>query len=170
MKKLKKGFSLIITLICLYSSARAQAPIITPDSVNNISCFGLSDGDIYISVVGGTPPYTCIWSNGATTQDISNIPAGTYSIIVFDNVLASDTEVFNITEPAQLNVSFSTTTNVSCSGGNDGMLCANVTGGTAPYDFAWSNGTTTQCITNLSAGTYTITVTDANACTASIAG
>ncbi|MBL0343394.1 MAG: SprB repeat-containing protein [Bacteroidetes bacterium] len=132
----------------------------------NIPCFGGGNGAINLTIAGGTAPYICNWSNGASSQDISGLAAGVYTVTITDangcNSIASGT----ITQPsAALSSSISGNQPVLCNGGNNGSLSLNVTGGTFPYDFIWSNGQTTQDILNLTAGTYTVTITDANGCT-----
>src|SRR5207247_3761242 len=73
---------------------------------------------------------------------------------------------FTVSQPTALSVSCSGT-NVSCNGGNNGSACSTVSGGTAPYTYHWASGATSTCITNLTAGTYCITITDSHACTTS---
>ncbi|WPY99070.1 hypothetical protein [Christiangramia sp. OXR-203] len=141
------------------------------DSSNNVSCNGYSDGAIDISVNGGTADYTYEWSNGETTQDISGIPAGTYSVTVTDANGCTDTIVgIEITEPDELMAEVVDTNNLSCNGYSDGAIDISVNGGTADYTYKWSNGETTQDISGIPAGTYSVTVTDANGCTDTIDG
>ncbi len=139
-------------------------------STTNVSCNGLSDGSATVTVTGGTAPYTYLWNDGQTTATASNLTAGTYTVLVTDaNNCSFDMNASNsivITEPIVLNagtISLSTT-NVSCNGGNDGSATVNVTGGTAPYTYLWSDGQTTATASNLVAGTYTVLVTDNNNC------
>ena len=121
-------------------------------------------GSINISVSGGNSPYTYQWSNGATTQDISNIPAGTYTVVVTDaNGCTKSKTVTVSTNSADINVSVNKS-NANCANTN-GSINISVSGGTSPYTYQWSNGATTQDIYNLSAGTYTVVITDANGCT-----
>ncbi|HEX7846083.1 MAG TPA: immunoglobulin domain-containing protein, partial [Chitinophagaceae bacterium] len=133
----------------------------------NVLCFGNSTGSINLTVTGGTSPYTYAWSNGATTQDITSLPAGTYNVTVTD--ANGCTAVLNnivITQPAAALALSETNVNVLCFGNSTGSIDLTVAGGTSPYTYAWSNGATTQDITSLPAGTYSVTVTDANGCTA----
>ncbi|MEZ4893194.1 MAG: SprB repeat-containing protein, partial [Saprospiraceae bacterium] len=132
----------------------------------DVSCFGGSDGSIDLTVSGGTSPYTYAWSNGATTEDISNLSVGTYTVTVTDNHGCVKTTSMTINQPTDLSLS-KTKVNVSCYGGSDGSIDLSVSGGTSPYSYNWSNGATTQDISNLSAGTYTVTVTDNHGCTKS---
>ncbi|MEZ4893193.1 MAG: SprB repeat-containing protein [Saprospiraceae bacterium] len=90
-------------------------------------------------------------SNGATTQDISNLSAGTYTVTVTDANGCTKSKTTSIAEPPVLSLS-KTKVNVSCYGGSDGSIDLSVSGGTSPYSYNWSNGATTQDIGNLSAG------------------
>ena len=146
-----------------------EPPALTLDgAVTNILCNGNSTGAIDLTVTGGTPPIqSYLWSNGATTEDISGLVAGTYSVTVVDYNGCQATNTWTITEPTQLVIDPNALiTNVSCFGLSDGAISITVTGGTPGYSFAWSNGATTQNISGLAAGCYTVTVTDANQCTA----
>ncbi len=139
----------------------------------NVSCNGANDGSINLTVTGGADcvAYTFNWSNGATTEDVSNLRAGTYSVTVTDANGCSTTSSFTLTEPAQLLSSgvaatYVCGTNVSCNGANDGSINLTVTGGASctAYTFNWSNGATTEDVSNLTAGNYSVTITDANGC------
>lgn len=130
----------------------------------NVACNSNNNGSIDLFVAGGTAPYSYNWNSGTyNTQDLNNIGAGSYSVIVTDKNGCTATTSVTITEPNALTIS-NNTTNVLCNGQSTGSISLSVTGGTAPYTYNWSNGATTENITNLSAGTYTVTVTDANSC------
>ena len=129
----------------------------------DITCNGGSDGSIDLTVSGGTSPYTYSWSNGATSEDISNLSANTYTVTVTDNNACSDNISITLTQPTSLSLALSGT-NLTCYGDNDGTVNLTVTGGTAPYSYSWSNGSTTEDISGLVADNYTITVTDDNGC------
>ncbi|NDF71331.1 MAG: adhesin, partial [Betaproteobacteria bacterium] len=132
----------------------------------DVLCFGNSTGSINLTVTGGTPVYTYAWSNNTTQEDPQNLAAGTYTVTVTDaNGCTAQTSV-TITQP-QAGLALSTTqVNVLCSGNNTGSINLTVTGGTPVYTYAWSNNTTQEDPQNLAAGSYTVTVTDANGCTA----
>ncbi|MEZ5004133.1 MAG: gliding motility-associated C-terminal domain-containing protein [Chitinophagales bacterium] len=131
----------------------------------NVSCNGTSDGSIDLTVTGGFPPYTFNWSNGEITEDLSDLAAGTYTVIVTDaNECENEAEI-EITEPDELRVSGIPTAS-SCFSTADGSIDITVEGGTLPYSFSWSNGEETEDISNLLVGTYTVTVTDSNNCIA----
>ena len=132
-------------------------------SFQNVLCYGESSGIIVAAGWGGVPPYTYLWNTGSTNPEISNIPAGTYSVTVTDALGCSFSNSIEITQPPLLGVNIA-----SSSGGctpNSGMATANAFGGTPPYRYLWNTGDTTMAISNLPSGTYTVTVTDANLCT-----
>jgi gliding motility-associated-like protein len=144
-----------------------QPKLLTCSGVTtNVSCNGSEDGIINLTPNGGTAPYTYTWSNGTTSQDLSGITAGTYSVTVRDVNNCSTVCSFTITQPAVISIA-ATQTNVACFNGSNGTIVANVTGGTAPYTYNWSNGDNTNTADSLSAGTITLNVTDANGCSGS---
>jgi len=133
---------------------------------SDISCFGGSDGSINLTVSGGISPYTFLWSNNATTEDLTGLTAGAYTVTVTDANLCVSTLISSpITQPAQLNLSINIDDHVTCLGGSDGSLTASASGGTASYAYSWSNGVITATNAGLIAGTYSVTVTDAKGCT-----
>ncbi|MCF8374302.1 MAG: T9SS type A sorting domain-containing protein [Bacteroidales bacterium] len=137
-------------------------PVIVSQSSNS-TCFGANNGWIDITVSGCTTPYTYSWSNGATTQDINSLSAGTYSVTVFDAAGISASTSITITQPAVLQLN-DAITHVSCYGGSNGAISLTVTGGTSPYLYNWGASGTSQNLSNKSAGTYNLTVTDTNGC------
>ena len=139
-------------------------PIVLSVNITNVLCFGGNNGAIDLTVTGGTPAYTYLWSNSATTMDISNLTAGVYTVTVTDTKGCTKTITGTVEQPTVLGAS-TTVTNVLCYNGNNGAIDLTVTGGTQPYIYAWSNSATTQDLSNLTAGTYTVTITDAHGCT-----
>jgi len=137
--------------------------------LTHVKCNGESTGAIDIEVIGGTGTYTYSWTRDggsftATTQDISSIPAGTYNVTVSSPGYTS--VVLNglvITQPPVLSAS-ATGTNISCNGQSNGSVTVSATGGTAPYTYLWNTGATTQNLTNVGPGSYSVTITDANGC------
>ena len=125
--------------------------------VTNVSCNGTCNGSIDLTVSGGTPPgaYSYSWSNGGTTQDMTNLCAGTYTVTVFDANGSVKTTSATITQPPPM-VQILCATNVLCFGGNSGGITQTVTGGTPSYTYLWGTGSTTKNISNVSAGTYKI--------------
>ena len=134
-------------------------------SISKITCFGLTDGKIDLTVSGGVPPYTYKWSNGPTTQDVENLDNGTYTVTVKDARGGEKQESFNLTDPAELKIAVTGTTDVKCKGDPSGAIDITVTGGTGAYTYLWNTGTNTQDLEGITDGTYTVTVTDANGCT-----
>ncbi len=111
--------------------------------------------------------YTYSWSTGATTSSVSSLSAGTYTILVTDAHGCTATGSVTITQPAAVLLANATVnTNVSCNGGHNGSAQSAPSGGTSAYTYSWSTGATTSSVSSLSAGTYTILVTDAHGCTA----
>ncbi len=139
-------------------------PTVSVSSVN-VSCFGGNNGSINITASNGVSPYSYNWGGGILTEDRNNLTAGTYTVTVTDaNGCTTSTSVI-ISQPAQLNLT-TAKTNAIC-GQNNGSINLTVTGGVSPYQYIWqTGGMTTEDVSNLAAGIYTVTVTDANNCTA----
>lgn len=138
----------------------------------NPSCNGDSTGAIVINNTGGTTPYTYLWSNTATTQDLDSLPAGGYSLTLTDNNNCTASLSAVLTEPSAINIAYNTT-NVSCGGSNDGTATVTPTGGTPGYTYLWdvtANNQTTATATNLASSTYSVTVTDLAGCEAEANG
>ncbi len=131
---------------------------------SNSSCESLCDGSISLTLAGGVQPYNIVWSNGETSETVTGLCAGTYSAIITDAGGCETTVDVEITEPEQLAVTVLNIENPVCASDLAGSITAEVTGGTAPYSFAWSNGETGNSITSITAGTYELTGTDANGC------
>jgi hypothetical protein len=136
------------------------------NSSTNITCTGLCNGSLSGIASGGTAPYVYSWNNpgGSTTQSISGLCPGNYLFTVTD---AKNCVTFSngiITEPNPLSVNTSVVP-TAC-GDNDGMAIASATGGVAPFSYLWSNATANDTTSNLAHGTFSVTVTDANSCTA----
>jgi hypothetical protein len=139
-------------------------------SVTNVLCNGNSTGAIDLTTTGGTFPFSYAWAGpgsfSATTEDISGVPAGTYTVTVTATGGCTTSTTATITEPAALNLT-TTNTNPLCNGANTGSIDLTVSGGVTSYSYSWSHGPGTQDVSALGAGTYTVTVTDGNLCTAS---
>ncbi|PCH95626.1 MAG: hypothetical protein COB85_04320 [Bacteroidetes bacterium] len=131
---------------------------------NDVSCNGDTDGSILSNVIGGVPPYVYSWSNGDSTENLMNLSGGTYTLTVTDQnaCVKSRTEI--IDDPLAISYS-SANTDVLCFGDNSGSIDLSVNGGTAPYQYAWSNGESTEDLSSLDAGIYSVTITDNNNCT-----
>jgi gliding motility-associated-like protein len=139
-------------------------PSISVNNTTNVSCSGLSNGAVNISVSGGQGPYTYSWSNGQTTEDLNSLTAGSYSVTITDNLgCVTNFTNIQISQPAALLVN-SSLVNVSCNGLSDASILISASGGTASYNFIWSNGSTSEDLINIVAGNYSGTLTDANGC------
>ncbi|MBK8474128.1 MAG: SprB repeat-containing protein, partial [Sphingobacteriales bacterium] len=133
----------------------------------DVSCNGGANGSIDLTVSGGTLPYTYNWGGGVLTEDRSGLSAGTYTVTVTDNLGCTATLMVSIAEPLTLTLS-ETHVDVSCNGGSNGSIDLSVSGGTLPYTYNWGGGVVTEDRSGLSAGTYTVTVTDNLGCTATL--
>lgn len=129
----------------------------------NVACNGTNTGSIDLSVSGATPAYTYIWSNGATTQDINNLAAGTYSVNVTDSKGCVGTFNVSLSQPSAVSATVSTTS-PSC--GTNGTASVSVSGGVAPYYYSWATTPAqyNSTATNLLAGTYNCYITDSYGC------
>ncbi|MBI4648373.1 MAG: SprB repeat-containing protein, partial [Bacteroidia bacterium] len=152
--------SLFKSIIITQPAAPLSSSIITAD----VSCFGGSDGAINLSVAGGTPSYHYLWTNGDITQDINGIPIGTYFVTITDNNNCTLVNSATINQPDVLLYTTSYT-DASCFGETDGTASIIASGGTLPYSYLWSNNIAGQNNSYLAAGTYFVTVTDAQGCT-----
>jgi hypothetical protein len=138
----------------------------------NVKCYGATNGTFNINVGGGVTPYSYSWSNGATTQNLTGIAAGAYTVTVTDASVSGATATLTATL-LQANLLTSTLTDVqhsgydiSCNGGNDGAITNTIGGGTPPYQYLWNDASVNQNYSNASAGTYSVTVVDMNTCSA----
>ena len=154
-------------------SATASAIVTQPTAititgnVTNAQCFGYTYGAVTTTVTGGAGGYTYLWSNTATTQNLSNVANGAYTLIATDASGCTATQTFNVGSPPAI-VIINNTTNVNCFGGADGSISVSATGGSGTgYSYLWSTNPTTASISNLSAGPYNVTVTDGNNCSTS---
>lgn len=133
---------------------------------NDLLCHGDESGIADLTVTGGTEPYSYLWSNGATTEDLSELSGGYYSVTVTDAAGNTTTCDVTIYEPPLLEC-YIDGTDLLCNGDESGAADLTVTGGTEPYSYLWSNGAETEDLSGLSAGVYSVTVTDANRCSTS---
>ena len=131
-------------------------------SVSNVSCNGDLDGSINLNTFGLSNPVYA-WSNGETSEDIFNLSVGNYSVLLTDDANCPSYFSFAISEPSSLYIS-SNVFEVSCVGGSNGEININVTGGTPPYNYIWSNGNVGAVNPLLTEGNYLLSVTDLNNC------
>jgi gliding motility-associated-like protein len=131
--------------------------------LSQVKCHGNTDGSLTMNAAGGTAPYTFYWSNGATSEMLSGLTAGNYTVTVTDFNGCTYSESVQIQEPAELAVS-SQITSVDCMGNEPGTITLNATGGAAPYTYHWDNGATSSVITSSLPDTFSVVVTDINGC------
>jgi hypothetical protein len=136
----------------------------TSVSSTNLACFGDNSGSAAVSASGGTGTLTYAWSNGASSAALSSLPAGVYSVTVADANGCSKTNVITLTQPALIAPSLTSSSNASCYGSSDGAIEIAISGGLAPYSQTWNNGATSLINNNLSAGAYSVLITDASGC------
>ena len=135
----------------------------TSGALTQVTCPGGMDGSIDITVNGGTSPYTYLWNDGITTEDRDSVMAGIYTLTVLDANGCAITLTDTVLQPTAM-VDSVWASNIACFGDSTGALTLFISGGTAPYNYAWPSGDSSQTITGLTAGSYDVTVTDANGC------
>ncbi len=160
------------TVVKTITITQPQSPLTTSTSnVNNISCYGLANGSISINSNGGTPGYTYTWTpNIGTGSSYTNLSPGTYQCVVKDIKGCSSTQNITLTQPsAALSSSINTQKNVDCFGKQNGSITLLTKGGTPGYTYAWTpNVGINGSVSNLPAGTYACTITDAKGCVTNI--
>lgn len=132
----------------------------------DISCNGANDGQAFATIQGGIPPYTYFWNTGDTTASVTGLPSGVIAVSVTDAFGCSVVGSINISQPFILSTVNTAIDDASCFNGNDASAVTVPSGGTTNYTYLWDNGQTAAFADSLTAGTHTVTVTDANGCTA----
>ncbi len=172
---LRGGGGVVAILALSLNSAAAPAPMLsltlTASNYNgyNISCFGVKDGSIDLTVSGGTTPYHYEWSTGATTEDVSELAAGYYRVQVIDANNETATAEITLDQPLAMKMDvdvyeYPNGYNVSCFDCYNGNASVLMLGGAAPFTISWSDGPTGAERYNLGPKDYKITATDANGC------
>ena len=129
-------------------------------NVTDAGCSGPSDGQISVSPNEGYGPFNYSWSNGATTATISGLSEGDYTVTVSDNTGCSAVDTAHVTYHPPVSVSVAQTQDILCNGDSTAQVVATAADGFTPYNYNWSNSETTDTISNLPAGDYTVTVSD----------
>ena len=146
------------------------SPSILLDTIiTDVLCYGDSNGAVDLVVAGGIEPYTFLWSNGETTQNISGLSAGTYTVTVTDSLGCEAAIAVDVAEPAELQIALDTVIDVTLAGASTGSIEVSVGGGTPKYNYQWINEAgdvvgTDEDLIDQPAGEYIITVRDANGC------
>jgi hypothetical protein len=148
------------------ASTNITQPTILTASISgtNVACNGASTGSATVTAGGGTAGYTYLWTGGETTFTASGLAAGAYTVTVTDANTCTTTASITISQPSALSATV-TGTNPDCNGAATGFATVSAVGGTPGYSYLWTGGATAITATNLVAGSYTVTVTDANSCT-----
>lgn len=135
------------------------------ESVENVSCFGAGDGNVEVTVNGGTAPYDYSWNNGISTRDLLSVSPGNYRLIVRDaNNCGASSSFVSLTQAGEIDLSVDEVIHVGCAGRAIGSFDVSVLGGTSPYSLLWSTGDTTSLVRKLFPGLYSLTVTDGAGC------
>ena len=130
----------------------------------NVSCHDLSDGRLTVKAEGGTPDYNFLWDNGQTGPEITDLAAGKYTIHVTDAAGCFQRLEIEISQPEAIQMRITSLTQVPCFGESTGSATVEASHGNEPYTYEWSNGQSGPTATNLQAGIYLVTATDANGC------
>ncbi|MBI2270642.1 MAG: SBBP repeat-containing protein [Bacteroidetes bacterium] len=138
-------------------------------TADNSTCNGSNKGIATATPSGGIAPYTYLWDNGQTTAIAKNLTAGNYTVTVTDSKGCTGTQVANVPAPTPVTITLSVSGRNVCPGKSDGYTGIVPMDGTPPYMYLWNTGGTNSLITNLTTGTYTVTVTDLSGCTATTA-
>ncbi|MEI7662470.1 MAG: T9SS type A sorting domain-containing protein, partial [Bacteroidota bacterium] len=163
--------SYIVTITDAHSCTATTTATITEPTVlsssitatTHVLCHGGQNGAATAAGAFGTPGYTYLWENGQSTATATGLSVGSYIVTVTDAHSCATTTTATITEPNVLSVSGIVTDN-TCYTYSNGIVNVTTTGGTVSYNYTWSTGATTEDISGLPAGTYTVSVTDSHSC------
>lgn len=177
------GSNTTYTAKATYLPCAGGVPVVVTDNVNvnlagtlqvsttavqNVSCFGGTNGSITVSATTANPPLSYGWTDGPTTLTRNGLSAGTYVFTATDALACTRTDTVVITEPTQLVINVPDVSQTNCSGSGTGTLIATVTGGTYVYSYTWSGSAQIDSVLNgVTPANYTVTVTDQRGCTAS---
>nr|WP_299172738.1 hypothetical protein [uncultured Allomuricauda sp.] len=149
--------------------AMREPELLTVDfNKTDVSCFGGDDGTAEVLISGGITPYTVRWTNGSDTKQLETLTAGTYVVYVMDIAGCELSGQVTINEPEDLIINVLAQNNPTCNDANDGSIQLEIMGGQPPYTYSWNTGESSLSPSQLSVGTYTFTVTDAQECTESV--
>jgi len=156
------------TVDSFFTLTQPASALAATSTGTNLSCYNSNDGTVTVNATGGTTPYKYAWTpNVSTAANAGNLGAGNYNIVVTDTNLCTASTQVTLTEPSQI-LADSMLTNISCNNAATGVIKLNPTGGVpgAGYGYNWSPAVSVNNMaSNLVAGTYTVTITDATNCT-----
>lgn len=165
-------YSLMVTDAMQCSSTasdtiNAPSALQITDNVTPVSCYGQATGAIHIIASGGVPTYSYAWNNHASTPDLQNITAGTYTLVVTDaNNCSASSRSISVGQAQQIQITGSTSA-AGCQVNGSGSVDIQISGGNGGYIYLWNNQAASKNLSSVSAGSYTVTVTDSHNCTAS---
>lgn len=129
-----------------------------------ISCHNSTDGSIAVQPTGGTAPFSILWSNGAVSSVNQNLAPGTYTVTVTDQRGCTATKSFELSAPDSISINIVNSMNASCNGAMNGSILLSASGGIQPFSYLWSNGNNSNLLNDVSAGIYSVTVSDSKNC------
>lgn len=143
-------------------------PISTSEIVTDVLCKNDATGSVYVTTIGGTSPYNFSWSNGTTGEDLTNVTAGNYTLDIIDDNGCTYSELYVIDEPLEEIQASSVASDALCFGSATGTIDLTVWGGTPAYAYTWSTGASTQDVSGLAIGNYSVEIRDLNNCTLNV--
>ncbi len=162
---LANGSQFVSAKVSPFCVSAAAAPLsLQLTAVQSVRCKGGQDGSISVQASGGSGSYNYTWDTGAIGPVLSNIPSGTYTVVVSDGINQAQLSVMVTEPPVPFIVSLSATPTTCNNATPTGTIATSISGGVAPYTYQWSNEATNAALTGLASGGYTVTVTDSNGC------
>ena len=146
------------------ATVNATTTLSSSITVFDATCFDVNNGVAIANGSNGTPPYSYLWSNGATTNQINNLFFGSYDVTITDGDGCTVTNTAVVNSPPLLGATIQVLSEVLTYDGTEGSGVATASGGIPPYSYVWDNGTTTDQVSGLGGGTHSVTITDANNC------
>lgn len=133
--------------------------------ISNLTCPDADDGAIDVTVTNDYAPYSYVWNTTATTEDITDLAIGAYTVTITDNITCDTVVTFNVEAPPPFNID-TLITMPTCGGGTDGAVALNLSGGTEPYEFNWQNAgfSSDNSLINIPRGDYDVVIRDGNNC------
>jgi len=142
-------------------SIEEVTPTVFEGTVQHVTCHGMANGAVDVTILEGTPDFIFEWDNGMTTEDISGLTAGTYRLKITNGEGCSVWGSYTVEQSSAISSNIEVTQPTPDQGGEIDLT---VTGGTAPYTYTWNNGETSEDLWDVASGLYEVTVMDANGC------